>query len=245
MKKQNGNALWFILIAVGLLGLLTVTLTRSGSSTNETGSFEQNQIVASQILTYAKSIENAVQSLLARGCSENEISFENNIVAGYVNPNSPTDNSCHVFDAAGAGMTYEDPKEKWLDNAQSGINHYQTYLFSGTSCVLDVGEEGINCHTDASIREELILFLPYVTRSICISLNKSLNMPNPGGEPEQETGGAWRPIITDAQFNGIYEDGNQISIPGSVYQGQSSYCFEGDTLPAAGTYHFYHVLHAR
>lgn len=105
--KQKGNALIFILIAIALLGLLTVTLSRSGDSTNETGSFEQNQIAASEILTYAKSIENAVQMLLARGCSENDISFENNIIAGYVNP--PDNPSCKVFDAAGAGMTWEQP----------------------------------------------------------------------------------------------------------------------------------------
>jgi len=105
--RQSGNALWFILIAIGLLGLLTVSLTRGGSSSNDTGDFEQNQIVASEILSYAKSIENAVQSLLARGCSENEISFENNTVTGYSNPDAPTDKSCHIFDSAGTGMTLE------------------------------------------------------------------------------------------------------------------------------------------
>ena len=75
MKKQNGNALWFILLAIALLGLLTAVMTRSSGTDNDTGSYEKNQIAANEILQYAKSIENAVQNLLARGCSENDISF--------------------------------------------------------------------------------------------------------------------------------------------------------------------------
>jgi hypothetical protein len=139
-KSEKGNALIFILIAIALLGLLTVTLSRSGDSTNDSGDYEQNQIAASEILSYAKSIENAVQMLLARGCSENDISFENNVVAGYTNPNAPTDNSCHVFDVAGAGMTYQ-----------------STPIFTGAYQITDVG----------TTRAELLLLLEDQNSLIC------------------------------------------------------------------------------
>ena len=74
-NTQKGNALWFILIAIILLGLLTSMLTRSGGSTNDTGGYEQAEIGVSEVLSYAQSIDNAVQALKARGCGENEISL--------------------------------------------------------------------------------------------------------------------------------------------------------------------------
>lgn len=148
-KNQNGNALIFILIAIALLGLLTVTLSRSGDSTNDTGDFEQNQIVASEILTYAKSIENAVQMLLSRGCGENDISFENNIVAGYTNP--PDTPPCKIFDAAGAGMTYGSPNP----------------IFSGALQITDV-------ETD---RADLLFILEDQSDTVCTQINRLSNTP--------------------------------------------------------------------
>jgi len=151
MKTQSGNALWFILIAIGLLGLLTVSLTRGGSSSNDTGDYEQNQIIASEILTYAKSIENAVQSLLSRGCSENEISFENGVVTGYANPNAPTDKSCHVFNSAGAGMTYE--RDDVLISSELQITDVQT------------------------TRTDLLFLIEGMNDSICSQINRTSQAP--------------------------------------------------------------------
>lgn len=150
--KQSGNALIFILIAIALLGLLTVTLSRSGDSTNDTGDFEQNQIAASEILAYAKSIENAVQTLLVRGCGENEISFENNTAAGYVNTTpSPADRSCYLFDAAGAGMVYQFPNP----------------LFSGALQITDVETN----------RAELLFILEDQDDSLCSEINRLSGTP--------------------------------------------------------------------
>lgn len=164
--EQSGNALWFILIAIGLLGLLTVSLTRSGSNTNETGSFEQNQIAVSQILTYAKSIENAVQSLLSRGCSENEISFDNNIVTGYENLNAPDDNSCHVFEPEGAGMSIE----------------YESALYTSALSITDV----------YSSRSELLFILENMGNNQCQQINRITGAPvidEAYTTPTQFTGG--------------------------------------------------------
>jgi hypothetical protein len=148
--NENGNALIFILIAIALLGLLTVTLSRSGNN-NDTGSFEQNQIAASEILTHAKSIENAVQSLLARGCSENEISFENSTVAGYINPNSPTDKSCHIFHVNGTGITVEIP----------------TAVLSASYAVTDI----------ETTNSDLLLILENQSDTLCRQINNITGAP--------------------------------------------------------------------
>ncbi|PZO88480.1 MAG: hypothetical protein DI626_01670 [Micavibrio aeruginosavorus] len=116
MNKESGNALWLILIAIFLLGGLTVLLSRTGSQTEDTGNAEQMQIVASNILGYAASIEQGIQTLLMRGCSENEISFwydsnkdgTENSSDDYYNPNAPSDRTCHIFSTTGAGLNYQD-----------------------------------------------------------------------------------------------------------------------------------------
>ncbi len=228
MKKENGNALWFILIAIGLLGLLTVSLTRGGSSSNETGDFEQNQIMASEILTYAKSIENALQSLLARGCSENEISFENNVIAGYENTTAPrTDKSCDIFDVAGAGQTYETPKEKWLDTTQSANPEYGNILFTGTNEVINVGRAG---------KDELLFMINWVSNDICAGLNRTLFSNSTTTQDPSD--------FDQTKFIGGFDtEVDTIDLTATpAHDGVKSACFTSQT---SGGNHFYHVLHTR
>lgn len=116
MKKQSGNVLWFILIAIFLLGALTVMLTRTGGQTEETGDSDKAMITATNLMRTATSLEAAFQNLLMRGCSENTISFwwdaDNNGLENAsdprYNPNAPTDHSCHIYDSRGAGIIQSD-----------------------------------------------------------------------------------------------------------------------------------------
>lgn len=235
-KKQKGNALFFILIAIALLGLLTVTMSRSGSNSNDTGSYEQSQIVASEVLNYAKSIENAVQSLLARGCSENEISFENSGVAGYTNPNSPADKSCHVFDVAGAGMTYIVPNENWLENSQSAAAGYGEWFFTM--------QANINNHPDFS--HVLRIVLPYTKKDICLQINNSAKVTNPSENPPKDGGSAFNYNSAAHKYTGTppFGTANAINPADGSLDAKLTGCFEGDTFPSGG-YHIFHVLHAR
>jgi hypothetical protein len=234
-KTQNGNALIFILIAIALLGLLTVSLSKSSSDSNDTGSFEQNQIAASEILTYAKSIENAVQSLLARGCGENEISFENAVVAGYLNTNSPTDDSCHVFNVAGMGMTYQTPNENGLnDNYTAALlssGSYGDYRFQGGFTIVDV-------ETNSN---DLILLSNFMEKNLCLQINRSLNIQNLSNDPPIDTVDNPTVAFFDGtygapQANGIGDDTN------GYLTGNKTFCWKNS---ANDIYQFVHVLHAR
>lgn len=207
--KQNGNALIFILIAIALLGLLTVTLSRSGDSTNDTGDFEQNQIIASEILAYAKSIENAVQSLLARGCSENELSFENDVVAGYENPNSPADNSCHIFDTAGAGMTYQAPNEDWLDNNFSEKPDFNTNVFNGHLHITNK----LDLNTNDVSKKELLIVTPYLKDSVCAQINTISNANIASANPPKEDNTT--AINFFVKYTGTFSVGADIDANGS------------------------------
>lgn len=103
---ENGNVLIFILIAVFLLGALTAMFARSSNTTEETGSVERGSIYASAIMRNSTATEAAVHNLLTRGCSESELNFYTaSSGAPSTNASAPSDNSCDIYNAAGAGMT--------------------------------------------------------------------------------------------------------------------------------------------
>lgn len=112
-NNQHGNVFWFILLAIFLLGALTVMLTRTSGQTEETGESDKATIRATELIRHAATVETAIQNLLLRGtCSENTISLwrdDNNdgvedSADSQYNPNAPTDHSCHVFDVRGGGV---------------------------------------------------------------------------------------------------------------------------------------------
>ncbi|MCI5060759.1 MAG: hypothetical protein MRY79_06785 [Alphaproteobacteria bacterium] len=194
MKTQTGNALWFILIAIGLMGLLTVMLSRGSNTTNDTGDYEQTQIAASQILGYAKSLENAVQMLLARGCSENEISFENSTIAGYTNANAPTDNSCHVFEPEGAGMEWED--------------------FDSTNANMVTGS--ITVTGLYTTEPELILSQGRISESQCAQINRSVGL--------SATAPTDTAVGTPVQFTGSFSSVAEFGDNETTLAGRESFC---------------------
>ena len=56
--NERGNVLWFILLAVALLASITIVLSRSGSTVDQSGDIEQVRIKSGQIMRYAKVRQN-------------------------------------------------------------------------------------------------------------------------------------------------------------------------------------------
>lgn len=180
MKTQSGNALWLILIAIFLLGGLTVLLSRAGNQTEDTGSGEKTQIVASEVLRYGADIETAIKTLLGRGCSENEISLwhdsngdnlENSADANY-NSDAPTDHSCHVFHVDGAGLTFKDAAKKINATLQT-----QFYTASSAAAYKHIG-------TDE--RADVFLYItgtPAQMNAFCAAANRIGGIAPTGSAP--------------------------------------------------------------
>lgn len=239
-QNESGNMLWLILIAIILLGSLSVMISRSSNTSNETGDYERQTIHATKIMRYAKSIQTGVQNLLARGCSENEISFDNAVVAGYSNPNSPPDESCNLFSVAGAGLTYKAPDPDWFDGVNAAETPYGEWYFPGKTCVQLVGDQAANCALTGNF--DALIILSYITKELCISLNRLLDISNPGGDPPQES----QHMYVESKFTGSWAHGaGSRGING--LPGTYSACLEGASgfEPDEDTYHFYHVLYAR
>lgn len=73
-RSQNGNILLYILIAIFLIGMLTVAL-RNNSGQRDDVDKEKMSVKANQVMSYASEVSQAVQSLLNSGVSEADLRF--------------------------------------------------------------------------------------------------------------------------------------------------------------------------
>lgn len=241
-RPSEGNALWFILLGIFLLGILTMMLSRSGSSVDQGGDFERLRIQASAVLGKAKAVEQAVRTMQAGGVSENDLSFEG--IPGHTNPGCTAD-VCKVFKRAGGALAYEPPSDLWLDPAKVAMPLYGAWFVPANVCVDGVPADAGGCESDGSgATEDLVLVLPWVEESLCGAINREMGVGTGGGNPPVQSGSAWP--ASNATFSGSFADGEKIDDTGAILRGRRSGCFAGNAgnTPDGG-YHFYHVLLAR
>ena len=220
---EKGNALWLIIIAIFLLGGLTVMLTRSSGTSDETGDFEKTQIKVTELMRYANSLATAVQSLKFNGkCSENEISFDNSTVVGYTNGSAPTDDSCSVFKVKGGGQTWRSPPE--------GINDGSQWIITGANKVAGVG-----CDTAVAGCSELLLLLPGLTEAACLRVNSLMKTSNPSNAPPNDADST----IDTTLFQGAFSATETISDSGGALNGKETGCIDSD---GSGANVFYSTL---
>ncbi len=201
--NESGSILWIILIAVALLGLLTMVLSRSGSSVDQSGDFEQQRVKVSQILRNAKGIEAATQQMRLRGVSENDISFENPITtAVYTNANC-TSGDCKLYNVSGAGLTYSAPPQ--------GVNDASEWIFSGTNNIVGIG----------TTAPDLVIFLKNITTSTCTQINRMLETSYAGDED----------TIDFTPFTGTYIATQSINLAASQQAGCINYDDGSATSP--------------
>ncbi len=232
--RESGSVIWFILLAIALTAALTMTLTRSSDTSNQSGDIERARVQASEIMRYAKGIDSAIDQMIMRGVGESQLSFQNDFVSGYHTNARCTDESCRVFGTGGGGQTYMEPRREWLDANQNAAGLYGDWYFAGDICVLDVGTGTAGCATDGdATNEDLVMILPWIKLDLCNQLNSLLGIPSP---PPVETGNIWS--AGNPLFNGNYADGTDLN-----QSGRQSACVAGSGgAQPANTYSFYHVL---
>ena len=216
VTSENGSVILWILIAVGLMAALSYAFM--GSSRNSTGMITdvQAEAYASEIIAYGNEVKQAVKRLQLRGCSDTEISFENNLssLTNYTNTNSPTDKSCHVLSLNGGGRSFKTmPKGAFVD---SPWGSYEPEFKSGHN----VAESG----TSAS---DLDMQIHDLKLEVCIKINELLDVNNPSGVPPEDGNTAG-----NSPFIGAYDpppvDGIGDDI-GSGLSGKLAFCRDSDT----------------
>lgn len=234
-SAERGNVFFYIMVAIVLFAALSYAVSQSNRGSVAAMSEEQARLAATEVLEYASVLSNATAQLRLRGYKDTGVSYENPVVAGYANANC-ADEACKVFSTEGGGVSYKAPPKDWLDTAHAAESGYGAWIFSGENEIDQVGTDG-----SSAANKELIAFLPYVKKSICIEINKKTGVTNPLGDPPREAD-----TIADytSLFSGTYVHGESLTLP-DPDKGKNAGCFEGGGTPAIGTYHFYQVLMAR
>ena len=118
-KTEQGNVFFYILIAVALFAALSYAVSRNNTGSTDIFTDEQAKLAAQEIIEYGNTVANAVQKLRLRGCSDTEISFENDIIDGYENG---TNTSCQVFHVDGGDINWTSIPEERLESDHSTLS---------------------------------------------------------------------------------------------------------------------------
>jgi hypothetical protein len=220
--REAGNVLFLILIAVVLFAALSYAVSQTTRGGGIDPSDEKAKMLAPEILNYVTAVQTAITRLqISNGCEDTEISFENSVVPSYVNPYSPSNKSCHVFDKLGAGLSWRTfQKDFWEDSKKSSP------IFTGQIKIINIGID----------KAELSLVMFNIDKSLCKSINRELGINMPSGEPLIDG-------FSQLPFVGTYNDSTngRIGDFGSApYAGKRSFCID-----KSGPFSFVHVLIAR
>lgn len=226
-KAESGNVFFLILAGIALFAALAFTFSNSGKKGTGNLSKNQSRVAAQEILNYARLAEQAVDRVRRNGCSENEISFENDIVTGYGNTDAPSDNSCHIFEPEGGRLEWQDVVENHLDSSHLSEAAYGEWRYTGSSLLVGHG----------STNTDLILYLGWLQRSICIELNKLLEIENPLNTPPLEPQG-----FGNANFIGNFLGAGSFDLSGTTNPNTATGCFESEDSDG---FHFIHLLLSR
>lgn len=249
--EQGGVIVW-ILVMIALLAALSFAATRGSRTGLSNLDREQSELAANEIIGFAQTVREATRSMKIRGCADTRISFLNTATGlTYNNTTAPNDSSCHVFHGAGAGLTYGRPETSWLDSRGQGRAHYGQWMFTGSSHLLGIGTAGnvgSGCLDGTSGCKELLIGLPYINLNICTAINRKLGFGDVDGRPPIDAGSSFA-AAGSAPFTGTYSttgyEMGTANAPTVSYSAKIAGCIEGNTDPAAGTYHFFMVLLAR
>ena len=220
-KNQNGGAIVWILIAVALFAALNFAINKGTRSGATNISAEQARLAATDIIAYGELMKRTVQTLQINGCSDTDISFENSVVAGYSNPNAPTDNSCHIYNINGGGLTFYDPPEQWFTTTNPA-------WVNGETSIKDIGTSD----------PELILWFNALNDNICNEIENKIRNRDASDETVSVH------TVTDG-FIGAYTTALSDNIGddvGNLYESTLAGCITNTgTYPTA----FYQVLIVR
>ncbi len=228
IASQRGNAMIYILVGIFLFAALAYTFVKSGKSGQGKLTDRQADVAATEILGYAGTISKAVDRLRQKGCSEQQISFENSLDALHTNPSAPSSHECDLFDTAGAALTPAQAQTGWFAGTLGAYNFFYTS-----------GDALTGSATDCAAKScaEINLTLKDISKALCDALNKQLGQLT-----------SFTPIPSDTlqacPFDGTFDCGGTATtlvFAASPLSGKSAACFN-DTVTG---YTFTTVLVAR
>ncbi len=164
---EQGNVLFFILIAVALFGALGYAVSQSGQSIGGGAiSEEKSRILASEMMDYGQHLTSAVSKLRLSGCTLGQISFQNPPSADYANGAAPGDETCHVFSKSGGGVNWPHFSGDIFDDAWQAEADYGEPIFTIKNEIPQLGTDG-----DGANSYELLMLVEGMTTAMCNVIN--------------------------------------------------------------------------
>lgn len=244
-RQERGNVFFIILVAIVLFAALMYAFASGGDGAKSNLSPSQAKITAAGMLSYAKQLESRVSTLIRRGCSETELSFNNRLMTHptfwgeYNNSSTPIDKSCEVFQDDKTGLRFVMAPVGLDAGDVSADATDNRYYITSSYKVVDVGETTLG-DLMLLVRME---FLENPGLELCRAINQSLGIDGVQGDDLNVSN---TPDIY--RFHGSYVDGaaTGASVIGDVatnVTGRSTGCFQA--VGFGSRYVFYHVLLAR
>jgi hypothetical protein len=105
-SRQRGNVMIYILIALGLIGALTIAMTRQADqSSGENLDKETIQLQASKLQAYTGAAQNVINQMMMSGTTIDNLELVNPTSSGF-----NTGSHIHkLFHPSGGGLNYEPP----------------------------------------------------------------------------------------------------------------------------------------
>ena len=239
---QAGIALGPVLFIIAVLAILAAAIAAGSGGFSANTSTEKDKAMAQAIIAYADQVQAATDFVRAQ-CDDTQISFQSpgqkNQVY-YINPNSPTDNSCNVFSPSGGGLVWQAfPPQAAINStalAAFNINYsnqVDPYMICSTNFIT-----GIGTGTSSSGTFPITLLLGTITQSVCAQINYALTGSTtiPSNQWAVSASQGW---VGTFKLGGSGGGGIRLTPTG-----QSKLCFYDSTTPSY-PYWFYYMLVAK
>lgn len=162
---EAGSAIIYVFLGIILFVALALTFGRSLDTSQSSTAKNSGAIKASEISSYASDIQRAVDKLLLKGCSINDLNFyasHYTVASISANPSAPPDKSCDIFAPEGGKLTW-----KTCPDPQMCSDPY-LYAYS------IVGYTGV---TGIGAQQSDLVLLVLVSKDTCEAINKSRGLP--------------------------------------------------------------------
>lgn len=157
-QSERGNILFVVLLAIVMIGALTVAIQSGNNSESSNIDDETLAIRATEVQRYASELERAITFILQNGISESDIRFAHpDANSDYGDLSADGDPTDQVFHQNGGGAEFRAPP--------SGVNNGSAWEFYGNTALPNVG----------SSAADLVAVLPNVTQAFCDHINRINN----------------------------------------------------------------------
>jgi hypothetical protein len=162
-KTAQGSVIIWVMLAVALFAALSFFMMRGSQQNASMAETERARMAASEIIDYARALQDAYKILRINGCRQDQISWQNPVDSNpskFPNPvAAPADKSCHLFDPNGGSLQYKTFPQPRAPNP----------VYMGFFWVNPV-IEGVG-----SASADVITAIQNITNPVCIAINTAMN----------------------------------------------------------------------